>query len=162
MYGVELDSVHTHTSNTCKQIVRSPADFAVNKEYIYIYIYIYIIINYYIIFIFVVVIVIIMAINYDVFIINNTYRGYYGGGNNHCRYLYLSSVLFKFINMLFLIQFLLSYLLFFALTISFAVTCGNNVADFSCNVWSGAGFCTHTHVQYMQANCKESCGLCGK
>ena len=30
----------------------------------------------------------------------------------------------------------------------------------SCPGWAGKGYCTHSYVSWMSANCKKSCGLC--
>ena len=30
----------------------------------------------------------------------------------------------------------------------------------TCAYWATLGYCTHTYVNYMQSDCKKSCGLC--
>ena len=34
-------------------------------------------------------------------------------------------------------------------------------SDSSCNAWASAGYCSHSYVAWMSANCEKACGLCG-
>ena len=37
-------------------------------------------------------------------------------------------------------------------------SCIDNNAN--CPAYASSGYCTHSYVDYMQENCKESCNLC--
>ncbi len=40
--------------------------------------------------------------------------------------------------------------------------CSNKHGGSQCDAWKILGYCTHKYVEYMQVNCKKSCGVCGK
>lgn len=43
---------------------------------------------------------------------------------------------------------------------TFVENCANILNDASCDFWEKEGHCTNTYAEYMETNCKKSCGYC--